>query len=91
MTAARSAAPTGPMRDAVFERQKLLERELAKTVQLCVVTGEFAPDTDTHQVAFELLGVVLAYYRAEMMLGQDIAKARVLKSFDRLVDSARPR
>src|SRR6202171_4317919 len=32
----------GPMRDAVLERQRLLDRELSKAVQLAVDTGELA-------------------------------------------------
>src|SRR5512141_1427160 len=56
----------GPMRDAVIERQRLLDRELAKTVQLAIDTGELAAGTDAAEVAFGLLGIVLVFYRSEL-------------------------
>src|ERR1700694_5427370 len=55
----------GPMRDAVLERQRLLDRELTKAVQLAIAAGEFAADTDATQVAFEFVGLVLIFYRSE--------------------------
>src|SRR4051812_12948400 len=50
----------GPMRDAVLDRQRLLERELQKAVSLAIETGELKKSTDPELVAFEIMGVVLA-------------------------------
>jgi AcrR family transcriptional regulator len=75
----------GPMRDAVIERQKLLDRELSKTVQLAVDTGELAADTDPRQLAFEMVGIILVYYRAEQVVGAEEATRRARASFERLV------
>ncbi|QJR11843.1 hypothetical protein DSM104443_02926 [Usitatibacter rugosus] len=80
----------GPMRDAVMERQRLLERELAKAAHMAVDAGELAPGTDTSQIAFEMVGIVLSYYRCELLIGHDPARQRALTAFQRLVDSARP-
>ena len=80
----------GPMRDAVMERQRLLERELAKAAKMAVDAGELAPDTDTAQVAFEMVGIVLSYYRCELLMGHDVARQRALTAYSRLIDSARP-
>jgi AcrR family transcriptional regulator len=77
----------GPMREALVERWKILDRELARTARLAIETGEFAPDTDVHQVAFEFLGVILAYYRTEFVLGREPARKRATAAFERLVAS----
>ena len=75
----------GPMREAVIERQKLLDRELAKAVQLAIDTGELRPDTDPRQLAFEMLGIVLVCFRGECLLGAEEAHARARASFERLI------
>ena len=81
----------GPMRDAVLERQRQLDRELTKTVQLAVEAGELAADTDPRQVAFEFLAIVLVFYRAELVLGTDAARKRSRVAFDGLVAQHSPR
>lgn len=75
----------GPMRDAVHERQALLERELAKTVQLAIDTGELRPDTDTEEVAFSLIGIVLAFYRGKLVRGDEVAARHARAAFERLI------
>ena len=81
----------GPMRDAVLERQRMLEREMAKAVRLAVETGELAADTDPDEMAFALMGLILAYYRAQATLGNAIAEKRARAGFDRLVSQYSPR
>jgi AcrR family transcriptional regulator len=75
----------GPMRDAVMERQKLLDREMQKAVQMAIDAGELKRDTDPAQVAFDFLGIVLVFYRAELMLGFDESRRRARIAFDRLL------
>ena len=75
----------GPMRDAVLDRQRLLERELAKTVRLAIETGELRPDTDPDEVAFALMGIILAYYRAQSTVGEAEAEKRARRGFERLI------
>lgn len=75
----------GPMRDAVIERQKLLDRELTKGVQMAIDTGELAADTDPGQFAYDLLGIILSFYRTELLLGEPEAARRARVAFDRLV------
>lgn len=75
----------GPMRTAVIERQKLLDRELAKTVQLAIDSGELKPDTDPRDLAFCMLGIVLAFHRTELLLGTPEASERARRAFDRLI------
>jgi len=75
----------GPMREAVLERQRLLDRELTKAVQLAIDAGEFAPGTDASQVAFEFVAIVLVFYRSASVLGADEAHQRARKAFDSLL------
>jgi AcrR family transcriptional regulator len=81
----------GPMRDAVIERQSLLDRELSKTVKLAIDTGELAADTDPAEVAFGMLGIILVFYRSELSLGTEEAGRRARTAFDRLLQLYIPR
>jgi AcrR family transcriptional regulator len=75
----------GPMREAVLERQKTLDRELRRMVQLAIDTGELGPRTDPAQIAFDLFGIILAFYRVELVHGREEARRRARHAFDRLV------
>ncbi len=75
----------GAMRDAVVERQSQLDHELAKAVQMAVDTGELRPGTDARQVAFEMISIVLGFYRTNLLFGQVESGKRARQSFDRLI------
>lgn len=79
----------GPMRDTVIERQRLLDRELAKTVQMAIDTGELKADTDPRQVAFEFLAIVLVFYRSGVILSLEESRKRARTAFDRLIEQYR--
>ncbi len=79
----------GAMRDAVMERQRLLDRELSKAVQLAMETGELSAATDPRQVAFEFLAIILVFYRSKSLLGADAALKRARVAFERLLDQNR--
>jgi AcrR family transcriptional regulator len=79
----------GPMRDAAMDRQKQLDRELTKAVQLAIDTGELDPKTDPRQVAFEMVAIVLASYRVEPIRGVDEAYKYARAAFDRLIATHR--
>ena len=79
----------GAMRDAVVERQKNLDRELAKTIQMAIDTGELKSSTDARQVSFETLGLILAFNRVQLLFGPHEASQRARAAFDRLVDQYR--
>ncbi|HEX3097843.1 MAG TPA: TetR/AcrR family transcriptional regulator [Usitatibacter sp.] len=75
----------GPMRDAVIERQKELERGLRKAIELAIETGELSPEADAQQIAFDFVGLILALTRAELLLGDQEAQRRAREAFDRLL------
>ena len=75
----------GPMRDAIIERQKLLDRELRKAVLMAVETGELSGRTDAGQVVFDLSAIVMAYYRSAAVSGFEEAQRRAHAAFERLI------
>jgi AcrR family transcriptional regulator len=79
----------GPMRDAVVERQRLVARELGKAVQMAIDSGELRSDADPRQFVFEMLGLILAFYHAKRVLGDEGATGLAFAGFDRLVDAHR--
>ena len=80
----------GAMRDAVIDRQKQLDRELAKAVQMAIDSGELAAGTDPRQFAFDMLGIVLVFTRTCLLLGHDEALQRARTGFERLVAQHTP-
>lgn len=79
----------GPMRDAVVERQKQLDRELAKAIQMAIDAGELKAGADARQLAFETLGIILAFNRVDLLFGTQEASERARAAFDRLVGQYR--
>ena len=75
----------GPMRDAALERQRTLERELKRMVELAIETKELDPRTEATAVVFELIGIILAFYRCELVHGRDEARRLARQAFDRLL------
>ena len=80
----------GPMRDAVIERQRQLDRELSKAVQMAIETGELAPSVDPRQLAFEFVSIVMGFYRSVPVLGIEDGLKRARAAFDRLLEQHRP-
>jgi AcrR family transcriptional regulator len=75
----------GPMRDAIVDRKRQLDRELRKAVQLAIDAGELAPRTDTAQLVFEFLGIIAAYHHVELVSGHEEAQRRARAAFERLI------
>jgi AcrR family transcriptional regulator len=80
----------GPMRDAAVERQRLLDRELTKTVQMAIDLGELDARTDPGEVAFSMLGIILVFYRSQISLGPDESGRRARQAFERLLAQYSP-
>ena len=79
----------GPMRDAVVDRQRILGRELTKTVAMAIETGELKPGTDATQLAFEIFAVILGCFRCELIYGADKAREHARVAFERLLETYR--
>ena len=77
----------GPMRDAVLKLMQRLNHEIMRGVQMAIDTGEFAPDADPEQFAFELFGIISSCYRSRNLFRDADANLRARKAFDRLTTS----
>ena len=85
----------GPIRDAVIANQRRGLAVTEKAVRLAIEEGHLKSGTDPEQIAFELLGIVLATHNHRRLLGDQEARKRALTAFDELIARhtapARPR
>src|SRR3954471_14105667 len=75
----------GPIRDAVIANQRRGSAISEKAVRLAIEEGHLRADTDPEQIAFEMLGIVLANHNHRRLLGDKEARKRALTAFDELV------
>lgn len=78
----------GPVRNAVVKHHAQMQSGMARTVTLCIETGEFRPDTDPIQFAFEIFGIANAYYFSHRLMRDADAAQRAFTAFERLVTHA---
>lgn len=78
----------GPVRDAVVEHMNRLHLGIIKAVEMAISSGEFAPDTESEQFAFELFGVIASCYRSRNLFRDKNANVFAQRAFERLVKSA---
>ena len=76
----------GPIRDAVIEYQHRGNAISEKAVRLAIEEGHLRSDTDPEQIAFEMLGIVLASHNHRRLLGDRESRKRALKAFDQLIE-----
>ena len=79
----------GAVRDALVAFQSEWMEFLAGAVRRAIDAGDFRPDIDPDQVAFQMLATVLGYYYEKRLLRDPAAKPRALRAFDTLMESAR--
>ena len=75
----------GAIRDAVIANQRRGSGITEKAVRLAVEEGHLRPDTDPEQIAFEMLGIVLASHNHRRLLGDREARKRALTAFEELI------
>jgi AcrR family transcriptional regulator len=75
----------GAIRNAVIEYQHRGNAISKKAVRLAIEEGHLRPDTDPEQIAFEMLGIVLASHNHRRLLGDREARKRALTAFEQLV------
>ena len=79
----------GPARDSLVEWQRQWLQMLAKAVRIAVDAGDFKPETDADQFAFQILGLILGYYHTRRLLSDPFAESHVRQGFEALVTAAR--
>jgi AcrR family transcriptional regulator len=75
----------GPIRDAVIANQRRGMAIEEKAVRLAIEEGHLRTDTDAEQIAFEMLGIVLASHNHRRLLSDGESKKRALTAFEQLV------
>lgn len=75
----------GPIRDAVIANQRRGSGVTEKAVRLAIEEGHLRPGTDPAQIAFEILGMVLASHNHRRLLGDRETRKRALTAFEELV------
>jgi AcrR family transcriptional regulator len=79
----------GPARDELVRQQRDLLELIANVVRSGVREGQFHPDLDADQFAYEMHGVMLAFHHASRLLRDPHTEARARRALDRLLAEAR--
>ena len=79
----------GPVRDRLKSSQHDWMDTIRNVVRTAIDTGEFRPDVDVGQLAFEAYGAMMAYQHAARLLDDPRARDYLIAAFDRLIDNAR--
>jgi len=79
----------GPVRDLLVAGQRELRGAIAKAIRLAIEERHLAAQTDPWQLAFELLGIVLAAHHDRRLLGDTRSIARARDAFERLLEAHR--
>lgn len=79
----------GPLRDALVDSERDWLDLLASTAATAVSAGDFRPDLDPGQFAYEVHGVMLAHHHANRLMADARAAQRTRAAYDALVAAAR--
>ena len=77
----------GPARDALVMAQRWWLEALARAASLAVSAGHFRPGTDAELFAFQMHGILHAYYHAKRLMRDPDAEGRARRAFEALVAS----
>ena len=77
----------GQARDALVLAQRWWLDAIAKAVSLAVSVGHFRRGTDPELFAFQMQGILNAYYHAKRLMRDPRAEERAHQAFDALVQS----
>ena len=75
----------GAIRDSVIAYQRRGSAISERAVRLAIEEGHLRTDTDPEQIAFEMLGIVLASHNHRRLLGDNEARKRALVAFEQLI------
>lgn len=79
----------GPVREYLVGAQKRLVATLARASRLAVDMGDFRPELDTEQFAFDVYSLIHAFHFFNRLLEDPEAETRTRRSFERLLASCR--
>jgi AcrR family transcriptional regulator len=72
---------TGPVRDALASSVATWQTALRRAVELAQAEGQLSPESDAHQIAFEIHGLILALHYEARFLRNPHATERARRGF----------
>lgn len=79
----------GPVHDRVVQGHRDLYDSIAQIVRTAIAEGQFKPDLDPMQFAYDLDGVMLVSYHWLQLIDAGDAEARARRAFATLLGEAR--
>lgn len=79
----------GPARDYVVQSEQDWLDVIATSARTGVQEGQFRPDFDADQFAYDLHGAMLSYHHVARLLRDPSAETRVRRAFESLLERAR--
>ena len=76
----------GPVRDALVSMVRAWQDALERAIRIAVDEGQLKPDTDAHQMLFEMHGLILALHHDARLMRTPDAPERARLAFERVVD-----
>ena len=80
----------GQARDYVVQSQRDWLDVIASSARTGIQEGQFRPDFDPEQFAYDLYGAMLSYHHVARLLRDPTAEVRVRRAFESLLAQARP-
>ena len=78
----------GPVRDALADWQRQWKEMLGRAASIAIEERQFRKSVDTKQFAFQMFGIIFAYYHAKRLLDDPTAEAQARAAFESLVEWA---
>ncbi len=79
----------GAVRDQLVRDHLDLMESIAQMFRTGLTEGQFRPDADAEQFAFELDSLMLGFFHAHRLMGDPDAEVRTRRAFDRLIRDVR--
>ncbi len=76
----------GPIREELAGMVRAWQQALLRCVEQTIAIGDLKPDTDPHQVVFEMYGLILALHHDARFLRMPGSVNRAQAGFDRLME-----
>ena len=78
----------GPVRDALADWQRQWKEMLARAASIAIEEKQFKKSVDTKQFAFQMFGIIFAYYHAKRLLNDPTAESQARAAFESLIEWA---
>jgi AcrR family transcriptional regulator len=79
----------GAVREQLVRDNRDLMEAMAQIFRTGITEGQFKPDADPDQFAFELQGLMLGHFHAHRLMRDPLAEQRTRRAFERLIADVR--